>query len=109
MSSTRSIFGHDLSDYEIDVIIEDPAVRTWWAQTAGREAVLQRWQRDRSMRGTMVNLLKTGSKIAGVGTAMYGALKANRERHTEVDDKGVRHVRQATDPRRNGKSFWNLP
>lgn len=107
--SYRSIFGQDLSDYEIEVIIDNPAVRTWWAQSKAREAVLQRWQHDRSMRGTMMNILKTGSKIASVSAAIYSALTANRERHADIDERGVRRIRQERDPRRQSKSFHILP
>lgn len=88
--SYRSIFGHDLSDYEIDLIVEDPIVREWWAQSARREIVLNRWQNDRTMRATMMNLLKTASKVAGVGSAVFSALTANKERPRDAQNQDQR-------------------
>ena len=111
--SYRSIFGEDLTDYDIEVIIDNPAVRTWWAQSKGREKVLQQWQRDRTLRGTMMNLLKAGSKVAGVGAAMYGALKANKERKREdYTHTGTFPAEGKINERKaylRGTSFHNLP
>lgn len=88
--SYRSIFGHDLSDYEIDLIVENPVVRQWWAQSQRREIVLNKWQNDRKMRSTMMNLLKTASKLAGVGSAVFSVLNANKERPRDAQNQDQR-------------------
>lgn len=112
--SYRSIFGQDLTDYDIEVIVEDPVVRTWWMQTKGRQHVLQKWQYDRSMRGTMMNLLKSATKVAGVGSAIYAALAANKERPKDFTHTGNFPGQSKIDRRREHlrskrKSFSNLP
>jgi hypothetical protein len=83
-----SIFGHDLRDPEIEILIDNPAVRTWFAQNAQRNAVREQWQHDRSLRGKLINLLKTASKIAGLGGTITALLNSNSERQRHPEQQG---------------------
>lgn len=81
--STRSIFGQDLSDHELEIIIDNTAVRAWFAQQTGRQAVLEKWQRDGSLRGRLINLVKAGTKALGIAGTIGTALSSNRVRQRE--------------------------
>ncbi len=94
-----TIFGHrfeDLDDYELEIVIDNPAVRTWFAQNARNNHIMERYHYDGSLRGKLISLLKTASKVAGVGSAIYTSLTnlpSNTTPDTEPGNK-LRKERQ---------------
>jgi hypothetical protein len=76
--STTSIFGQDLTDYDIEIIIENPAIAAWFEGNRRRQAVAERWHYDRSVRGRMMNLLKTAAKATGTIQTVRALIGSNQ-------------------------------
>lgn len=91
-----TIFGHsldDLDDYALQIVIDNPGVRAWFEQNTQRNHILQRYHYDGSLRGKLMSLLRTASKIAGVGTAIYSSL-SNLPSQRTPDTEPSSHLRK---------------
>lgn len=87
--SDNNIFGqsfNNLPDYELEVIIDNPAVRAWFEKNTRNNHVLQRFKHDHSLRGKIIKLLKAASGVASVGAAIKASL-SNNPRDTTTPTK----------------------
>jgi hypothetical protein len=83
--STNNIFGHPfdtLPDHDIEVIVDNPQVRSWFAQNTRSLHILQRYKHDHSLRGKVIKLLKVATGVASVGAAIKASLSNNPREET---------------------------
>ena len=78
--SDNNIFGQpfsNLPDHVIQVIIDNPAVRTQFAQNQRALHTFDRWKHDRSLRGQVIKWIKVAAGIAPVAVAIKASLSNN--------------------------------
>lgn len=78
--SHTSIFGHDLSDHEVEIVLHNPAVATWFADSRKQQELLNKWRHDRSARGLLTKLLGSIATAVGVGATVKAAITGTGER-----------------------------
>lgn len=86
--TTRSIFGEDLTDYEIEIVLDNPAIAGWFEAGRNRANLLDRFQNDNSLRGKVIKFIGAAAKATGAIGAVKALLNSNREREVEEIDEG---------------------
>ncbi len=86
--STRSIFGQDLSDYEIEVVLDNPAIAGWFEATRGGDQLRRGWRNDNSLRGKMMKMLAMAAGATGSIGTIKSLVNSIRSQPAEEIDEG---------------------
>jgi len=88
-----TLFGHrldDLPDYDLEVIVQNPAIAAWFENNRNRQQALQNWEHGRTGRGKLINLVKMAAKATGTIGTIYSLLNSNSERQASGEKSMVR-------------------